>query len=154
MNVRLFQCICELLLQKHYGLELDDTMLYEPQIAKECIETGHRPYELISEHAREADLDRIDKAGMNGVPSKERLTLWDEASVSAQLAESLSAWQPIATAPKDRYILGYDPGLKHPLIMIWNVAEGCYAAVFGLGDEAPTHWMPIPAVPKTASRHP
>jgi len=57
-------------------------------------------------------------------------------------------WQPIETAPKDCHILGYDPHLKRPFVMIWNIPDQCFevhGSVFY--DETPTHWIPLPAVP-------
>lgn len=62
-----------------------------------------------------------------------------------ELAEALR-WRPIATAPKDRYILGRDPGLKRPFVMIWNVREQAFIASPGLDDEQPTEWMDLPEV--------
>lgn len=61
----------------------------------------------------------------------------------------MEEWKPIASAPKDRYLIGYDPGLKSPIIIIWNVEDGRFDAVFGFGDEEPTHWMPMPPLPET-----
>lgn len=52
-------------------------------------------------------------------------------------------WQPIKTAPKDRYLLGWDPALKRPFVMIWNVPEQQFVAAGGMGDETPTHWAPL-----------
>lgn len=60
---------------------------------------------------------------------------------------SNNQWQPIETAPKDSYILGYDPHLKHPFLMIWNIPEQRFIAGHGFGDEAPTHWMSLPPAP-------
>jgi len=152
MDVALFQYVSTLLLEKHYGLELDDTALTYPSIVRECIEAGLRPYQVVAEHAREADLDRIDKSGMYCVSTKDGIAASDEASAMARVMASLMQWQPIDTAPREGYCLGYDPGLKRPFVMIWNVADAAYAAADGLGDEAPTHWMPLPPGP-TGVRH-
>lgn len=59
-------------------------------------------------------------------------------------------WQPLDTAPKDCYILGYDPHLKRPFVMIWNVPGGRFVATGGLGDETPMLWMPLPAGPSSS----
>lgn len=56
-------------------------------------------------------------------------------------------WQPIATAPKDRYCLGFDPQLKRPFVMLWNVPGGVFSASGGGHDEAPTLWAALPPVP-------
>lgn len=64
-------------------------------------------------------------------------------------------WQPIATAPKDRYVLGYDPHLKRPFVMIWNVADHVFAVCgSAFDDEKPTHWMPLPEPPSNAGNEP
>lgn len=53
-------------------------------------------------------------------------------------------WKPIHLAPKDRYILGRDPGLKRPFVMIWNVPGQQFEAANGMGDEIPTEYMDLP----------
>lgn len=57
-------------------------------------------------------------------------------------------WQTIESAPRDRRILGYDPALKFPFVMIWNFPSNCFLASFGAGDECPTHWIELPKPPK------
>lgn len=57
-------------------------------------------------------------------------------------------WQPIETAPKDRYILGCEIGMKRPYIMIWNVHDQCFSVSYGMEDERPTHWLDLPPVPR------
>lgn len=78
MNVQRFQEIASVLLTRHYGLSLNDTHLHDEAIVLECIEHGLRPYEVVAEHADEADLDRIDIEGGYGVPSKSAITAADE----------------------------------------------------------------------------
>lgn len=53
-------------------------------------------------------------------------------------------WKPIETAPKDRYILGRDPHMKRPFVMLWNVPGQRFEALAGFGDETPTQWMDLP----------
>ena len=53
-------------------------------------------------------------------------------------------WKPIATAPKDRYILGFEAGMKRPYVMIWNVYDQQFSVSNGMEDETPTHWMDFP----------
>lgn len=60
-------------------------------------------------------------------------------------------WEPIATAPKDRYIWGFDPCLKRPFEMIWNVPANAFVATAGFGDESPTHWIDFPPLPTAAA---
>lgn len=78
MNVQLFQQIADVLLQTHYGLSLDDTYLTEEKIVTGCIGQGLRPYQVINEHAEEADLVRIDIEGFYGVPSHCLISSQDE----------------------------------------------------------------------------
>jgi cytoskeleton-binding toxin CbtA-like protein len=78
MNVSLFQQIADQLLQKHYGLSLNDTHLTEEKIVAECIGQRFRPYQVINEHAEESDLVRIDIEGFYGVPSHCSLSSQDE----------------------------------------------------------------------------
>lgn len=87
MNVTLFQDISSVLLEKHYGLELNDTHLWDTSIVAECIKQGFRPYQVVAEHAEEADLGRIDKMDY-GVPSKAAITADDEAAALEQLKTS------------------------------------------------------------------
>jgi hypothetical protein len=56
------------------------------------------------------------------------------------------SWMPIAEAPKDRYLLGRDAGLKRPFVMIWNVPDQAFVAAEGMGDEIPTEYMELPKV--------
>ena len=85
MNVKLFQEIAAALLERHYGLELNDTSLHDEAVVAECIEQGYRPYQVVAEHADEAELDRIDISGCYGVPSQEAITAVDEAAAIANL---------------------------------------------------------------------
>ena len=85
MSVKRFQEIAAALLKKHYGLELNDTHLYDDVIVTECIGLGYRPFQVVAEHAREAGLDRIDKGAGFGVPSKIAITVDDEDAVIQHL---------------------------------------------------------------------
>jgi cytoskeleton-binding toxin CbtA-like protein len=84
-SVDRFQKIAAILLQKHYGLGLNDTHLYDENIVSQCIQQGFRPYQVIAEHANEADLDRIDLDAGYGVPSKAEITVVDENAAIAML---------------------------------------------------------------------
>ncbi len=68
----------------------------------------------------------------------------------------MSEWQPIKTAPHDEYILVCCPHV----IGGYTVFQGCWyhcddsdeGWVDMSGNEiSPTHWMPIPVVPKDAA---
>jgi len=60
----------------------------------------------------------------------------------------LPTWRPIETAPKDRYILGCETGMKRPYIMIWNIHDQCFSVSHGMDDESPTHWLDLPPLPR------
>lgn len=84
MNVNRFQAIVAALLEKHYGLALNDTHLGDNSVVAECIKQGNRPYQVVAEHAQEVDLDRIDRYDY-GVPSKALITADDEDAVIQNL---------------------------------------------------------------------
>lgn len=87
MDTQLFKQIATALLAKHYGLQLNDTDLWDDNVVQACIERGLRPFEVIAEHAEETDLHRIDKEGFYGVPSKALITAADEDSVIRELPQ-------------------------------------------------------------------
>lgn len=80
-EIAAFQSIANDLLIKHYGITLDDTRLCDLNVTVECLQQGHRPFEVVNEHARETELDRIDKEGRFGVPAQDPLTAEDEEAV-------------------------------------------------------------------------
>ncbi len=84
MNVKRFQEIAAALLTKHYGLDLNDTHLWDDSVVAECIKQGYRPFQVVAEHAEQADIDRIDKSGY-GVSSKAAITAADEDAVVQHL---------------------------------------------------------------------
>lgn len=61
-----------------------------------------------------------------------------------------SAWQPIETAPKDRFVLIYDPNVNSVHVAMWTqevedwVPEGW--DMYSDTVDA-SHWMPIPEPP-------
>jgi hypothetical protein len=57
-------------------------------------------------------------------------------------------WQPIETAPKGGWILGFGDGpstLLCAYLMEWD-GEG-WAEIYSDALMAPTHWMPLPPPP-------
>lgn len=84
MDVKRFKEIAAALLTKHYGLNLNDTHLWDDSVVAECIKQSYRPYQVVAEHAAESDLDRIDKSDY-GVPSKAAITVADEDTVIQHL---------------------------------------------------------------------
>ena len=83
ISVKLFQQVAAHLLQKAYGLTLNDTRLCEDSFVALCITNGLRPFQELSEHARDADLDRIDLPAVYGAPEKSDLTAADEREALA-----------------------------------------------------------------------
>ena len=78
LDVESFKSVATALLKKHYALDLNDTLLTDDHIVQQCIAQGYRPFEVINEHASEADLERIDVSGDYGIPSKLQLIPLDE----------------------------------------------------------------------------
>lgn len=78
MDIARFQEISAVLLHKHYGLHLNDTLLWDRVTVASYLKQGTRPYEAVAEHAAETELDRIDRSGWFGVPSREPITASDE----------------------------------------------------------------------------
>ena len=71
-------------------------------------------------------------------------------AIAAALRQAaVGEWQPIETAPDGR-VLCFGPGWVTPLICY---RDGETWIVLGIGEcvGAPTHWMPLPAVPMLAA---
>jgi hypothetical protein len=66
----------------------------------------------------------------------------------------MNAWQPIETAPKNRWVLIKAEGETHPYVAQWAVMDNWrYGKHFEILDGQvievhetikPTHWMPLP----------
>lgn len=80
-----FKKIANALLEKHYGIHINDTDMCEESTVKLLIERNQRPHEAVNDWAHETDLDRIDKQGFYGVPSKDEITEEDELAAIKQL---------------------------------------------------------------------
>lgn len=52
-------------------------------------------------------------------------------------------WQGMESAPRDRFILGYDGALRYPVVMKWNNARKRFVVEGGMGDEVPEKWMEL-----------
>lgn len=68
-----------------------------------------------------------------------------------------TGWQPIETAPKDRSAVlgaGYDAIDGTPVLRLVRFGSECgwYCATTGRVIDAPTHWMPLPALPSAETR--
>lgn len=81
---------------------------------------------------------------------------WQQWTEEADaVLEVLNTWQPIATAPKDGTLIlcageFCGPGDWVMKMGYWSEAEEGWC-LFG-GSWKPTHWMPLPAPPKTEER--
>ena len=82
--------------------------------------------------------------------TKERvLRLSDEDIEKARVSLFKSPWQPIDTAPKDgTAILACHEELHEAAIVVWRYDAWVIAARTGDIVFDPTHWMPIPELPK------
>lgn len=88
-------------------------------------------------------------------------TLLDGAAMRAALTAALAEmWRPIEEAPKDRpvlvtaYIVPSDEARRNGSEPFWDVATGrAYGTKLerwsGILGTRPSHWMPLPAPPKT-----
>lgn len=72
------------------------------------------------------------------------------------LVDDVSDWQPIKTYHLNQPVLIAGGDIIYPIVASWNGrVDECWHidAQENLGDEVgwPTHWMPLPAPPKTDS---
>jgi hypothetical protein len=60
-------------------------------------------------------------------------------------------WQPIETAPKDKWVLVYEPDWPHLMVAKW-VCDNMWKYARENGGVyltcCPTHWMQLPEPPK------
>lgn len=63
MNVKRFQRIADLLLERHFGINIGDTGLTDDARVMGLIEGDVHPFEAVNEHADRYDLERIDADG-------------------------------------------------------------------------------------------
>lgn len=86
MKIKRFQEIAEALLKKHYGLELNDTILHTDEVVADCIKQGYRPYQVVDEHADfYAEYHGIDRISKDGRSWPVSLTPADEDAVIQHL---------------------------------------------------------------------
>lgn len=78
------------------------------------------------------------------VPTKEDIAAALKESVGRRL---MPTWQPIATAPKDKFILiAGDRATREPRSARWS--EGKWVSACAACSYEPTHWMPLPEAPR------
>lgn len=59
-QVEQFKYTCGRLLEKHFGLHINDTDLHDDRVIRSWIASGCRPFEAINADAEDFDLTRID----------------------------------------------------------------------------------------------
>lgn len=69
---------------------------------------------------------------------------WEEP----QKLATESQWQPIGTAPKDGRILFVVGTASCPQVAYWSCSEERWVTPENHEYHRPTHWMPIPGLPK------
>lgn len=80
-----FQRVADNLLQKHYGITINDTSLHDATYVSALLAADVKAFEHINEHAADSDLVRIDKQGSWGEECKDPLTLVDEKNARARI---------------------------------------------------------------------
>lgn len=60
MDLITYQNIVEALLRTHYGLDIDCTRFYIPDVIQSEMDAGIEPYEAVSAFAEKYELDRVD----------------------------------------------------------------------------------------------
>lgn len=84
-RVSRFKRIANALLQKHYGICINDTDMCEDSTVSRFMKAGVSPRQAVVDWADETDLVRIDREGFYGVPSNAPITEEDELAVIKQL---------------------------------------------------------------------
>lgn len=102
MNTQYFQQVAQELLNRHYGINLNDTDLSELQNVQYAIDEGLKPYQAVVNYAEARSLVRVDKTGFYGVPSTEPINESDEEMTILRLAE-INQSVETATKRNDRY---------------------------------------------------
>ena len=84
--------------------------------------------------------------------------LFDSKDKRIAELEAALRWQPIATAPKDRtrVLIAWDRETRatlNPVGAFWSEGNAWLADSGGgwRGSYGPSHWMPLPAPPKSGS---
>lgn len=54
-------------------------------------------------------------------------------------------WQPVETAPKDRWILCFRPSQNQIIVLKWNYSNG-WSGPFAMNIKI-SHWMELPECP-------
>ncbi|KLU15814.1 MULTISPECIES: TA system toxin CbtA family protein [Xenorhabdus] len=79
LRLTVWQVIAGTLLKRHFGLNLEDTVLYEADTVAELMAHGVQPFEAINALVDKYDLTRLDAQDMQG--STPYLGIHDELRV-------------------------------------------------------------------------
>lgn len=93
-TVEKFQGVANELLSTHYGIGIDDTFLWDTDIVEEVIAGGFQPFQVVQEHAQEADMDRIDASSWTGQTAYPPLTEQDQAAAAQRVQSKDRACRP------------------------------------------------------------
>lgn len=80
-----FKKIANALLEKHYGIHINDTDMYDDKNVTRFMADGVGPFLAVADWALETDLVRIDKDDFFGTPSKTPITEEDELAAIKRL---------------------------------------------------------------------
>ncbi len=86
MQPKEFQNIADRLLQRYYGITLNDTALHDEKIVERFTAEGDQPFVAVNEWAEEKELVRIDKHGPWGQPVNIALTKQDQDAIETGAA--------------------------------------------------------------------
>lgn len=130
MDSTFYQQVANKLLQRHYGIGLEDTHLSNPVVVEACIRQNRRPFEAVNGHAEECDLVRIDRTGAWGIPESAPITHMDEEVMIAELVIEAASCGRVVPVRNERYaesIIGNSPE-RYDAIEIHGVRD--------LGDQS------------------
>lgn len=100
MNVKVFQQITDSLLRKHYGIEINDTVISDDRVAEQAIEKKICPHQAVSELADEGGFNRIDIQWGFGIPARAALTEKDEIAAYKDIWPLFGGGEEIVHCPQ------------------------------------------------------
>lgn len=72
-------------------------------------------------------------------------------ALRAALADEVSAWQPIETAPRDGTALLFSEEYRQQAVCCWDDRRRCWGQYAGYAFSGASHWMPLPLPPVLAA---
>lgn len=97
--IYVWQRLLTYLLDRHYGLTLNDTPFGEEAIIQECIDAGDSLVDALNEMAEDSELERTDNRGKSLMPVSSRLTPADILSAQNMMGLAGSRATLIINAP-------------------------------------------------------